>query len=157
MKKLALLFFLLLFLCELLYLDYQYIDTKPVNGYIDVHEQDSRVKYNLLCDKISLNSNNFLEYMKDVSVIAIVIEIPELLNRKLIPTMYYFDYHSTEQNLKRISNEYSKTLRKYNFMKEYYRVQYSGITIREVMVEITEEHLKGLLDKYPNIRVELTR
>lgn len=157
MKKIALLFFLFLFLLELLYLDYQYIDANFVNGYIDFPHQNECVRYNLSFEKATLTSNDFVKYFSDIDIIAITIDIPKLLDSKLQSKTYYFDSNTTEQNLKRILNEYTKILRKYNFMKEYYQVQYLGVKINKVFVEISEEDLKKLLTQYPSIEVELAK
>lgn len=153
MKKIALLFFLLLFLSEIYYLNFKLTDeVQPVNTYLVTEE--GLIKYQINFEKVHFTTKEFLSYFNRQKVISITIEIPELLKRKNVSDTYYFDYSSNQNNLARIINQYNNILKKYNFIKEYYLKQYEGIRIKKVIVEMTNEEKMAFEKEHTNITLE---
>ena len=154
MKKITLLFFLLLFLSEIYYLNLGQHSIKPVNGYL-INEKEGLTKYEISFEDVHFTTNSFQDYFPNTKIISITLEIPELLKRKDISDTYYFDYSNNQNNIKRITNQYYAILKKYNFTKEYDLRQYEGIKIKKTIVEMTQEEVIEFQKKYSNIKVEL--
>lgn len=154
MKKIALLFFLLLFFLETYYLNFEKYPIKTVNGYL-ISEKEGLTKYEISFENVHFTTISFQDYFQNAKIISVTLEIPELLKRKNISDTYYFDYSNNQNNIKRITNQYYAILKKYNFMKEYYLSQYKGIRIKKIIAEMTQEEMNEFKKDYKNIRIEL--
>ncbi len=153
MKKIALLFFLLIFLIRI-------CDSHPilqpmigVSGYLD--RDPFLATYEIDFSNLQVNTNNLKDYLlEDMEVLMIKPFFSEVVDKKIKQKEFYFNYASNQNNLDRMLTYYQKILRENGFIKELTQIDYMGIRILKVRVKASHATMEALQNREPKIRYQ---
>lgn len=155
MKKIALLFFLLLFL--IIIRDSNQV-LQPmageVNGYL--YRDPFIATYEIDFRHLQVNTNNLKNYLsEDMEVLMIKPFFSEVVDKKIKQKEFYFNYASNQKNLNRMIEYYRKTLKENGFIKELTQIDYMGIRILTVRVKASHGTMETLQNREQKIQYQL--